>query len=45
MFIEIPLQDALPKGNLNWVVLNNESKKNEILKLIEMIKDEERSCN
>lgn len=45
MFIEIPLQDALPKGNLNWVVLNNESKKDEILKLIEMIKDEERSCN
>ena len=45
IFIEIPLRDVLPKGNLNWVVLNNKSKKNEVLRLIEMIKKDQRTCN
>lgn len=43
IFIEIPLKDSLPECNINWVTLNNERKKNEILKLIEIIKDEEGS--
>ena len=43
IFIEIPLEDSLPECNINWVTLNNERKKNEILKLIEIIKNEERS--
>ena len=40
IFIEIPLEDSLPECNINWVTLNNERKKNEILKLIEIIKEE-----
>ena len=34
IFIEIPLEDSLPECNINWVTLNNERKKNEILKII-----------
>ena len=40
IFIEIPLEDSLPECNINWITLNNERKKDEILKLIEIIKEE-----
>ena len=41
IFVEIPLEGGLPECNINWVTLNNEGKKNEILKLIEIVKEGE----
>lgn len=40
IFVEIPLEGGLTECNINWVTLNNERKKNEILKLIEIVKEE-----
>lgn len=38
IFVEIPLEDTLSQCSINWVILNNERKKNEILKLMEIVK-------
>lgn len=38
IFVEIPLEEKLSQCSINWVILNNERKKNEILKLMEIVK-------
>lgn len=38
IFVEIPLEETLSQCSINWVILNNERKKNEILKLMEIVK-------
>lgn len=38
IFVEIPLEEMLSQCSINWVILNNERKKNEILKLMEIVK-------
>ena len=39
IFVEIPLEGSLPECDINWVTLNNERKKDEIIKLIEIVKE------
>lgn len=38
IFVEIPLKEKLSQCSINWVILNNEGKKQEILKLMEIVK-------
>ena len=38
IFVEIPLEEKLSQCSINWVILNNERKKNESLIIMEIVK-------